>query len=111
MTTRTLATLPRFSIVRRPARPTIGRAWRTIVTRRDLAEATPRQLRDVGISEADAMREMRRAPWDCEVRRDPLRRPQRRGPKRRWPEAVAFRRWIAAAWPRHGRRQILGDFD
>ncbi|MBX6373618.1 MAG: DUF1127 domain-containing protein [Acetobacteraceae bacterium] len=42
---------------------------RTVVTRRQLAEADDHTLRDIGISRADAMAEARRAPWCLRPRR------------------------------------------
>lgn len=37
------------------------RVWKT---RRDLAELDPRLLRDIGLTESEARREISRAPWD-----------------------------------------------
>ncbi len=37
---------------------------RAVRTRRELAEAEDRTLRDIGISPAEALAEARRAPWD-----------------------------------------------
>jgi len=83
------------------------RAWRVIVTRRDLAEAEPRMLRDVGLSQADALRELRRAPWDAEPRPPHRRRPQRSAAS----QITAFREWVKAAWRRHRSRQLLARMD
>ncbi|PZW38921.1 uncharacterized protein YjiS (DUF1127 family) [Humitalea rosea] len=45
----------------------LKRAWVAIETRRDLSEMDARMLHDIGVSRADAMREVNRAPWDLEV--------------------------------------------
>jgi uncharacterized protein YjiS (DUF1127 family) len=55
---------PRRRGIRRLAR--IWDAWRT---RRILGELDPRQLKDIGISRAEAQAEIARAPWDIEPRR------------------------------------------
>ncbi len=41
-----------------------GLMWRAVATRRQLAEMDDRMLRDIGISRADALQEVERAPWD-----------------------------------------------
>lgn len=38
--------------------------WRAWTTRRQLAELDPRLLRDIGLTEGEALREISRAPWD-----------------------------------------------
>lgn len=38
--------------------------WRAWETRRQLAELDPRMLRDIGVTEGEALREVSRAPWD-----------------------------------------------
>jgi len=49
---------------------TLRRVWVAIETRRDLSEMDARTLQDIGLSRADAMQEVNRAPWDLE----PIRR-------------------------------------
>lgn len=105
MTARTFATAFGFRTARRPASFDIARAWRVIGTRADLADASPRMLRDVGLSEADAKRELRRAPWDIEPRHPHRRRPHR-------PQyGAALRLWLIAGWRRHRSRQLLAQMD
>ena len=83
------------------------RAWRVIVTRRDLAEAEPRMLRDAGLSGADALRELHRAPWDIGPRLKRRRHPQWSGSSR----IAALRGWLRVAWQRHRSRQLLACMD
>lgn len=45
----------------------LKRVWIGLETRRDLAEMDARMLQDIGISRADAMQEVNRAPWDLEA--------------------------------------------
>lgn len=57
----------------RPARATglwaaLRLMWRAHRTRTALAGLEPRMLRDIGISEGQALREMERAPWDISPR-------------------------------------------
>lgn len=51
-----------------PARETLWtvlrRVWITVMTRNQLAELDERMLHDLGLSKADVVREMARAPWD-----------------------------------------------
>src|SRR5208337_2293476 len=98
MTARTLfATFSGFGPSRRPALLDL--------TRGDLAEASPRMLRDVGLSQADARQELGRAPWDIAPRHPHRRRPQ--PPSR----GIAWRRWLTEAWRRHRSRQLLAHMD
>jgi uncharacterized protein YjiS (DUF1127 family) len=43
--------------------------WRTQRTRTALAELDPRMLRDIGLTEGQALREAERTPWDLAPRR------------------------------------------
>ena len=54
------STEPKWARLRRRLR-LMHDAWRT---RRILAELEPWQLKDIGISRADAQAEIARAPWD-----------------------------------------------
>ena len=58
----------------RPARAnglwaTVKLMWRAHRTRTALVELDPRMLRDIGITEGQALREAERAPWDITPRR------------------------------------------
>ena len=58
----------------RPARATglwanVQLMWRTQRTRTALAELDPRMLRDIGLTEGQALREAERRPWDLAPRR------------------------------------------
>jgi len=69
-TTNPLAT--RFASAR-PVRATglwgtVRLMWQAHRTRTALAELEPRMLRDIGITEGEALREMERAPWDVSRR-------------------------------------------
>lgn len=53
----------------RPARATglwatVKLMWQAQRTRTALAELDPRMLRDIGLTEGEALREAERAPWD-----------------------------------------------
>jgi uncharacterized protein YjiS (DUF1127 family) len=63
--------LPSFSW----QRPRVGalaagfrRAWRVVTTRQALAELDDRMLRDIGLTRAEVLAELNRAPWDGERR-------------------------------------------
>jgi uncharacterized protein YjiS (DUF1127 family) len=47
--------------------------WIAVTTRNQLAELDDRMLHDLGLSRADVVREVSRAPWDTE----PVRRGDR----------------------------------
>ena len=66
----TLSLAPLARLAPAPKAPRLGlRAmWRSIQTRRQLAEMDDRMLRDIGISRADALQEADRLPWDVTVR-------------------------------------------
>jgi uncharacterized protein YjiS (DUF1127 family) len=51
----------------------VRRMWIAVTTRNRLAELDDRMLHDLGLSRADVVREVSRAPWDT----DPVRRGDR----------------------------------
>ena len=46
----------------------LRRVWRAATTRPALAELDDRMLRDIGVTRAEVMAELNRAPWDSGAR-------------------------------------------
>jgi uncharacterized protein YjiS (DUF1127 family) len=62
---------PASGLLAAPRAPQFGLWWKRLAqfrrawaTRRQLAELDPRLLRDIGLTEGEALREISRAPWD-----------------------------------------------
>lgn len=60
-----LATLSRFSGFGRISKTSFTRHLNLAKQRKDLAQLTPTQLEDIGVSEAEAHREAMRPLWDA----------------------------------------------
>ena len=86
------------------ARRMLALGLRAVVTRRDLALLNQRSLEDIGVTRAEAMAELQRAPWDFEPRR---RRPA--APKPSQADAVfgTLREMIR----RHRSRRDIASLD
>ena len=46
----------------------LRRAWRVVTTRQGLAELDDHMLRDIGVTRAEVLAELHRAPWDRDGR-------------------------------------------